>query len=204
MISETDTKRDTAILLLASGASRRMRGRDKLLEEVRGMPLLRDRAMACLAAKCGRVIVVLPPDRPDRDKALVGLDVEIIHTMGSEFGQAHSLQVGLSQVQEAQAMVVLADLPALTPEDLKSVLTRARTSPALILRGASETGKPGHPVLFRAALFPEVLELEGDQGAQPVIKRHLSKVELVPLPDLHALHDLDTPEDWAAWRETQR
>ncbi|MFY0691500.1 MAG: nucleotidyltransferase family protein [Paracoccaceae bacterium] len=195
--------RETAILLLASGASKRMKGRDKLMEAVRGRPLLRDRAMACLSAGIGRVIVVLPPDRPERDKALAGLELEILHTQGSEFGQAHSLKTGLAQVREDAVMVVLADLPDLTPEDLAAVHARAMTSQAPILRGASAAGKPGHPVLFRAALFPELLELDGDQGAQPVIRRHIDDVELVPLPENHALHDLDTPEDWAAWRAAQ-
>ena len=39
-----------AILIPAAGASSRMRGRDKLLEPVRGQPLLRDRLSPAPAA----------------------------------------------------------------------------------------------------------------------------------------------------------
>jgi molybdenum cofactor cytidylyltransferase len=42
--------------------------------------------------------------------------------------------------------------------------------------------------------------LTGDTGAREVLKRHSDRVHLVPLKGDRALTDLDTPEDWAAWR----
>ena len=52
-------------------------------------------------------------------------------------------------------------------------------------------------------LRPEILALTGDQGARELLQRHRDKVRLVPLPEARAITDLDTPEDWAAWRQRQ-
>ena len=51
-----------AAIVLAAGAARRMRGRDKLLEPVDGRPALRAVAEAALASRADEVVVVLPPE----------------------------------------------------------------------------------------------------------------------------------------------
>ncbi|MEL6586700.1 MAG: NTP transferase domain-containing protein, partial [Pseudomonadota bacterium] len=48
-----------AILILAAGASSRMRGRDKLLEEIDGTPLIL-RAVRAACAVSAEVVVALP------------------------------------------------------------------------------------------------------------------------------------------------
>jgi CTP:molybdopterin cytidylyltransferase MocA len=78
-----------------------------------------------------------------------------------------------------------------------------RTNPDRILRGASGT-KPGHPVIFPADLAPLLQNLSGDRGAQPILAAHAGRLHLVPLPGQAALTDLDTPEDWAQWRDKLR
>ena len=54
---------DIPILLLAAGSSSRMRGRDKLMEEVDGVPLIARAAGIARAATEGAVIVTLPAHR---------------------------------------------------------------------------------------------------------------------------------------------
>lgn len=181
-----------------------MRGPDKVLRDVRGGPLLKDRAQACLDADACRVIVVVAPEKPERRAALNGLDVDIVDNEGASHGIAHSLQVGLRAVTAQAALVMLCDLPDLTGEDLKVVLKAAADHPdALLIRGTSASGKPGHPVVIRSPLFGEVLALSGDTGAAPILRAHQDQTQLVPLPANHALNDLDTPEDWAAWTANQ-
>lgn len=173
---------------------------DKLLEDVNGIPLLRERALTCLSTEVGTVRVVLPPDRPERASALHDLDVEILYNHGSELGMSHSLQRGVVDVDADAVLIVLADLPDLTAHDIGKLLKAADAHPlAQVLRGATPSGKPGHPVLIRKALFPEFAKLSGDTGAQPLLKRHKVDTVLVPI-GAAALRDLDTPEDWAAWR----
>lgn len=83
------------ILILAAGKSERMRGRDKLLEEVRNRTLLRDRAVAALETRAP-VFVTLPPRgaAPERWSALSGLEVLRVPVSRPELGMSASIRAG--------------------------------------------------------------------------------------------------------------
>lgn len=187
---------DMALVILAAGASRRMRGRDKLLEPVDGTPLLRRQARAASATRA-RTIVALPPNASARRVALRGLAVDLVEVGDAAEGMAASIRTvaGMLPRDCKALMVVPADMPELTQDDMALVLSSF--DPDTILRGASGD-VPGHPVLFPRRFFGELRMLTGDTGAKEVIARHGAR--LIPLPGRHALTDLDTPEDWADWR----
>lgn len=195
-MSETRT-----ILILAAGCSSRMGGmRDKLLEIVGNDPLLkvmRERAQAV----AGRVMVCLPgADHPR--VACLGEALPVWVADAAE-GMAASIRAGVRALpgDVGDVMVLPADMPELTAQDLAAVW--AAHLPGAITRGAGADGTPGHPVIFPLDLLRELLELRGDEGARSVIVRHRQRVQLVPLPARHALTDLDTPQDWDAWRAAQ-
>lgn len=186
------------ILLPAAGSSSRMRGGDKLLEPVGGVPLLR--RQAAMAAALAPVLVTLPPDRPDRAAALAGLDVAIQTLPDAAEGMAASLRAGARAATGRALLVLPADMPELDTSDLATLMAEAALAPDAILRGAGADGTPGHPVVIPPDLLAELRRLSGDTGARPLLARHADRLRLVPLPARHALTDLDTPEDWAAWR----
>lgn len=190
---------DAVILLLAAGASTRMRGADKLLEEVGGEPLLT--VMARRAAKAGALRVTLPEGNAARAEALAGIDCEIV-TLPAGCDQSQSLAAGVAGLS-GPVLVMLADMPEVTAHDLHLLLTLSAQAPNAILRAADADGTPGNPVLFPADLLTELQTIKGDQGARGLLKQHAARVHLVPLPGQRALTDLDTPEDWAAWRAAQ-
>ena len=180
-----------------------MRGRDKLMEDVDGDPLLRRVAKRACTAGIGPVIVALPPAPHPRHTALDGLPVVPVEVPDATDGLSASLKRALAAAPDtAEAvMILLADLPDILTQDITYVAQATVSKKnSLIWRGATQDGAPGHPVILARALFPELAALSGDAGAQAVIRRHADRVTLVPLPDQHALHDLDTPEDWASWR----
>ncbi len=189
-----------AVLILAAGGSTRMgAGRDKLLEPVGARPLLAEMIDRVQGAA---VYVCLPgPDHP-RAACLPGGAVPIWVPEAAE-GMGASLRTGVKALPEAisDVMILPADMPELTAMDLAAVW--AAHEPGAITRGASAGGAPGHPVIFPQDLLRELWELRGDEGARSVLVRHRQRVRLVPLPDNHALTDLDTPEAWAAWRARQ-
>ena len=202
-----DTRCTLPIVILAAGASSRMRGRDKLLEEVDGAPLLRRQAQMARRATSGTVLVTLPEPPHPRHDALAGCDVVRVAVPDAALGISASLRRGLGAVPaEADAvMILLADLPDLTEADLCRLCAAVRASPdSLIWRGATETGLPGHPIVFARPLFDELHALSGDSGGAEVVARHRDRMHLVPLPGNRARADLDTPEDWASWRAARR
>lgn len=195
---------DCPVLILAAGQSRRMGGRDKLLEEIDGVPLITRLARAALAT--GQpVFVTLPPQGTSRRTALQGEPVRIVTAERAPDGMAASLVAGLAALPDTAdaVMILLADLPEIGADDLRAVMAAAASAPEAIWRGATQDGRPGHPVVFPKRLFGELAGLKGDSGAQAVIKAHAQDLRLWSLPGQRAVTDLDTPEAWAAWRAGQ-
>lgn len=189
-----------AILILAAGAATRMRGADKLLETVDGHPLIVRQAQIALATGCP-VYVTLPPDRPARALALIGLNVRHVPVPDAATGMAASLRAGAAAAGPNPILVLLADLPEITTADLTLLLTRHASTPNRLLRATAQDGTPGHPVLFPVWVLADLATLTGDTGARDVLARYRDRTDHVALPARHAVTDLDTPEDWAAWRE---
>ncbi len=188
-----------AILLLAAGSSTRMRGSDKLLEEVDGVPILRRQAKTALATGA-HVIVALAPNRRKRCQTLAGLRLQRIVIENAAQGMGMSIGVATAALPDSiKAVAILpADMPEITARDLGKVLAASAEFPNRVVRGMSSSGVPGHPVVFPSRLFPMLTRLRVDEGGWSILKRE--KVLGVALPANHALTDLDTPEAWAAWR----
>lgn len=184
------------LVLLAAGAARRMAGADKLIEPVDGIPLLRRQASAALAAGLGPVAVTLPLDRPLREAALEGLAVERLYVPDAAEGMAASLRRAAIWAEGEPLMVIPADMPDLEAADFRALA--ADFDGATPLRACGEDGTPGHPVVFPGAVMGEFAGLSGDEGARAVLRRH--PPALLELAGRRALTDLDSPEDWAAWR----
>jgi len=181
------------ILIPAAGSATRMRGGDKLLERVQGHAMLRHQALLALAITPAVLVTLRDPD-PARAAALDGLPVTILPTPDAATGMSASLRRA-AHVQ-TDLMILPADMPDLTEADLRALIAAHR--PGTILRGASDNGRPGHPVLLPACLVPDLASLTGDHGARNLLHQH--PVQLFTLPGQHALTDLDTPEDWTRWR----
>ncbi len=186
------------VLIPAAGAAARMRGGDKLMEPVDGQPQLCRVVRAALDTGC-RVAVTLRPGDEPRRAALAGLEPILIEVPDASEGMAASLRRGAAACPPGHGLMVLpADMPELGSSDLARVVAAARTNPDSIVRATSQDGRPGQPVLFPPRLVPRFAGLSGDSGARALLQGE--DVLAVPLPDMRALTDLDTPEDWAAWR----
>lgn len=192
---------DVALLVPAAGTSSRMAPRDKLLEPVDGLPLLRRQVLMALQSRCD-VLVTLPLDRPARRAALAGITDQRLHLQDlpdAAEGMAASIRHGADWAANRHAaglMVVLADMPDLEVGDLKIMLQAFDLKH--IYRATDADGTAGHPVIFPAGLLPALKRLSGDQGARALLRSE--PVMQLTLPDGHATTDLDTPEAWAAWR----
>lgn len=183
-----------AALVLAAGASRRF-GRQKLLEPVRGVPLVRASVERVLAAGPELTVVVVGHDAPAVRRALAGLDVTIVENRHPDQGLSSSLRAGLAVVpaNAVAVLVALGDQP----------ITHDGVIPALVSRFGGDDcaivaprylGVQGLPVLFARSMFAELEAITGDQGARSVIRANPSRVAYVdydfPMPP-----DVDTPQD---------
>jgi molybdenum cofactor cytidylyltransferase len=190
--------------LLAAGTSRRMLGADKLMQPVGDTPLLRQQARRCIASSLP-VTVALAPGFAARRQALEGLGLRQITVRAEPPGMGDSIAALardlIARGNKAALLVLPADMPEIDLHDLKAIAAEFARQPDQPLRATSQSGRPGHPVVFPARLIADLAALSGDQGAQRLLKQDPPR--LLALPADHAVCDLDTPQDWAAWRARQ-
>ena len=167
-------------VILAAGESRRM-GRDKALLPF-GPENFLDHLIAVLQGEASPLLVVLGHHAEQIESRIARAGgVEIVRNPDYALGQLSSLQAGLRALANqpvAGALVCLVDHPAITKEVVRTLLDRFGSRGARILIPTSN-GRRGHPVLFAASLFQELLDAPLEEGARSVVRRHAEEIELV-------------------------
>jgi CTP:molybdopterin cytidylyltransferase MocA len=193
-----------AILILAAGASSRMEGTDKLMKMAGNTPLLARITQRAMATGLP-TYVTLPDVSHPRHDLVRECGARAIVVPDWATGMAASIRTGVAALPNTidAVMILPGDMPDLQTSDLGKLAEIASKSPGKILRATSQTGIPGHPVIFPADLFGELLTVTGDQGARRVLRAHADRVHTQALPGNRAICDLDTPAHWAAWATAQ-
>jgi molybdenum cofactor cytidylyltransferase len=197
-----DVQPPIAGVLLAAGASSRMRGPNKLLLELEGESLLRRAAKRALAAGLDLVIVVLGHDAERVRGDLAGLAVLPVVNPEYARGVNGSLRTGIAALpaDAGAAIVLLADMPFVTEEMIRAVAARFRESRAPLV--ISEYGGfQAPPTLYDRSLFAELLAVDdGEGGGKAVVANNLARTEILSWPR-ERLRDVDLPDDWAGVQE---
>jgi len=196
-LSTTSKHLRVAGVILAAGASRRM-GRNKMLLQLEGESLVRRAARRALQAKLSPVVVVVGHEA-DRVRAeLKDLPVEFAVNPDFTGPTSSSLHQGLNKLgPDLDAVVVmLGDMVRVTEAMLAELVTAAQGSAApLVVSRYGDVTAP--PLLFRRALFGELLAWKGEGCGKPVVQVHKHEAVYVDRP-VALLADVDTPEDFAA------
>jgi CTP:molybdopterin cytidylyltransferase MocA len=200
-----------SVILLAAGRGERV-GEPKGLVMVQGVPWL-ERQLERLA-ECGlpRVVVVLGhafdahatamawvTSALARPVPLLGVEVEVARNDEPDRGPFSSLTCGIARLGEGRdAYVLPVDVPCpgrATWEALSAALV-----PPVLAAVPVRDARGGHPVLLSAALVARLhaLPLEGPEARLDVQLRSLAPREItrVPVHDVRAFTNLNTPEDW--------
>jgi len=198
------TRSGVTAILLAAGSSSRMRGIDKLMRKVGGVPLLRHCVEAALGSDIDHCIVVLKKGAVDHREALQGLRIKIVEVDDAGLGMSASLRAGILALNTSPKAILigLADMPDLTSNHFNQVITAHNPDKnRYIICPINPNGKRGHPVLFDAKFSENLTSLQGDAGAKDIVKNVPEWVHEVPMDAAVSL-DLDTPEAWDAWQRS--
>ncbi len=84
----------------------------------------------------------------------------------------------------------------ITAQDIDTLIATYRSSGKRIVAPTYQ-GKRGNPILFDASLFPELLEVTGDEGGRSVLERHRDEIATVAMGNPLANIDVDT---WEAYK----
>jgi molybdenum cofactor cytidylyltransferase len=180
-------------LLLAGGASSRF-GSQKLLADFRGAPLVAHAARALAEGTGSIVLAVVPLGAHELRSVLEPLGCEVLESDRCALGLGGSLSAGVeASADSAGWIVALGDMPLVPVAAIRDV-SRAIENGAFI--AAPEFGgRRGHPVGFSRDLYDELVALREDVGAREVLKRHRSRIVVVPCADRGILTDIDTRDD---------
>lgn len=173
-------------------------GANKMLLELGGEPLVRRAARRAHEAALSPVVVVTGFE-PDRVRgALAGIECVFATNpdyTGSTSGSLHAALRELPADADA-VMVMLADMVHVSSEMLRALVALANESGApLVVSRYGDVKAP--PLLFRRALFAELLAWHGEGCGKEVVRTHAAEAAYAEWPEA-ALADVDTPDDWKA------
>lgn len=202
----------TAAIILAAGSSSRMGGgRHKLLLLLHDRPVLAHVLDAVLASQARPVVLVLGHQaeqvRAQIASYITHPDLSIIENPHYLQGMSTSMRLGIQTLQTYgytkysdenvdSALVLLGDQPLISAQDIDTLIATYRTTGKKIISPTYE-GKRGNPTLFDASLFPELLEVTGDEGGRSVLERHRDEIASVAMGNPLANIDVDT---WEAYQ----
>ena len=185
------------MIVLAAGKSVRMRGKNKLLTEIQGTPMIRRVVQATIESKVDEVIVVLGAEAAKVRKVLTDLPCRLVVNKDYEKGQSSSVKAGLGEVSPMTraALVLPGDVAMIDCRSINMVIEEyERGKHSIII--AAHNGEAGHPILFDNQLFSEIKQInEQTFGLKVVVKRHEGEVCLIETGSPNVLRDVDTPED---------
>jgi len=183
-----------AAIILAAGESRRM-GRPKALLACQGTTflghLLRVTAQPSIGIR--RVVLGAAADEIQRAAALAP-EIVVINNEWQK-GQLSSLQAGLRSLPEGATdgiLVCPVDHPLISAQLVVQLIKAFRAQGRPIVMPTWQ-GHRGHPVIFAANLYPELLAAPDDVGARAVVWAHQSDLLEVPTDEEGVVQNLNDP-----------
>jgi molybdenum cofactor cytidylyltransferase len=184
-------------VVLAAGSSTRM-GKNKLLFDLEGEPMVRSVVRRAAAAGLDPVVVVLGYEAELVRRELDGLMPPCLIVVNPDYARGinFSLKAGIAALPATAgaAVVILADMPFVTAEMIATLVTRYRAGDAPLVISDYE-GVNAPPMLYDRALFEELRAMEGEGCGRQVVRRHRTEAVVVGWPAA-ALTDLDAPSDY--------
>lgn len=195
-MAESESGRFAAIILAAGLGSRF--GGGKLLAQFRARPLIAGAVESALAAPVGLVVIALGDD-PDLEAAILDIGADRSMKLARVADPARGMGASLAAAAQAVppdidgVFVFLGDMP-LVGSEIAPALIRALAGREGIAAPV-HAGQRGHPVLFGGHWIPALRDLDGDIGAQALIRQAGERFVAVETDDAGVLLDIDRPED---------
>jgi molybdenum cofactor cytidylyltransferase len=198
------------IILLAAGASSRM-GEPKQLLRFEGETLLRRAVRVALETQYRPVVVVLGANADALREEIAPTDARIIINQAWAEGMSSSIRSGLLALEteagnEIEAVILmLCDQPLIMSDSISRLVDAYRARRTVLVASEYEVDGEktrGVPALFSRALFSELAELRGAEGAKRIVTRHEAEAAFIAVPE--AAFDVDTGDDYRALQRERR
>lgn len=188
----------TGIVLLAAGASSRMK-KNKLLLEINGVILLENSILSAINSQANEVVLVHGANEKGNQKVVEEFDLITTLNPTWETGIGSSIKCGINKLMEnspnLDAIIIsVCDQPFLTNEIFDGLInTYIRSGKKIITSAYSKSN--GVPVLYDKSLFAELLKISDKQGAKKYVIEKASEDIIATFPFPKGEVDIDTLED---------
>jgi molybdenum cofactor cytidylyltransferase len=184
-------------------------GQPKQLLRYEGETLLGRAIRVGLETPCRPLIVVLGSDAETLQEGINASGARIVVNQAWAEGMSSSIRCGLRALEATTdeidaAIFMLCDQPLITGDMIRRLIDVYDSGRALVVASEHEADGEktrGVPALFSRALFPELMELRGAQGAKRIIARHAAGAAVIAVPE--AAFDVDTADDYRALQDVQ-
>jgi len=185
-------------IVLAAGSAERM-GRQKLLLDFKGKPVLQWVLEAAIASVLSEIVCVARDAQEYGSKISVAAGrLKWVSNPKADAGLSTSVAAGLRAVsaRSEAALFLVGDQPFVTAELIDGVIKLYQERTPVLLVAPSCQGQTRNPVLFHKALFPELLRLSGDTGGRGLIELYKDKAAFLEWRDEKPFFDVDTWKDY--------
>lgn len=182
-----------AAVILSGGASSRM-GSPKALVSYQGRPFLEHLLSVTTHPAIGARRVVLGPDADAIAKSITLPTDEIVVNHDWEKGQLSSIHAALRSLPPGTEGMLLCpvDHPLISATLVGSLIEAFAATHAPVVVPCY-WGRRGHPVIFSAAVYDELLNAPLEQGARAVVWAHKGEVHEVGTVEEGCVLNLNDP-----------
>ena len=212
--SQNDQGFKISAVIMASGKSERM-GENKLLLKYRGTTFIENILEKVINEKFYEIAVVVSDGKVKKkcqdfiekfneinNSGTAERNIYIVENREPEKGQSESIKLGLKILKKCSGyMFFSGDQPLLSTDTIKKMRKNFKEGTITV---PEYDGKKGLPTIFGENFKDELLELEGDTGGKPVIKRNKEKIRIVKIENPDEGKDIDTKTDYEMMKEGEQ
>ena len=183
-------------ILLAAGKSVRMKGENKLIKKINGIPMLKHSVQNILDSNIDEIIIVVGFQSESVKKIIdKNKKIKFIFNKDFETGMASSIKIGLENLstKTENFFISLADMPTVNM-NIYNELIKFKDKKEIIV--PIYKGQQGNPVLFSVLMKNKIKNIKGDIGAKKILEINKEKILNVEINDECIKKDFNTKENF--------
>jgi molybdenum cofactor cytidylyltransferase len=184
------------LLLMAAGHSQRFKHASNGIHKLLYFCDASDMAMLNITYQKARAIflpehicIVTNQAEPQVHALASQLESPTLQIQSNGLGDSIAQAVSANQTWDA-LLILHGDLPFIQSSTIQKIYDAIQCY--TIIRPIYH-GQSGHPVGFQKSLYPQLVKLQGDQGASQILKNY--PMTTLPVEDQGCIQDIDHPQD---------